>query len=85
MNNSQTLEQIKSLRLSGMYEHYKHLLTMPVQDHPDAHQLLAMLVQAEGLWRTNRKTERYIKQARFRYIAALESIDYHPERQLEKQ
>lgn len=84
MNNSQTLEQIKSLRLSGMYEHYRHLLTMPAQDHPNAHQLIAMLVQAEELWRTNRKTERYIKQARFRYIAALESIDYHPDRQLEK-
>jgi len=84
MNNSQTLEQLKSLRLSGMHEQYKQLLQLPSQEHPNAHQLLAMMVQAEQLWRTNRKTERYIKQARFRYVAALESIDYHPDRQLEK-
>lgn len=42
MNNSQTLEQLKELRLSGMYEHYKNLLKLPAQDHPDAHQLIAM-------------------------------------------
>lgn len=84
MNNSQTLEQLKSLRLNGMYEHYRHLLKLPVQEHPDAHQLIAMIVQAEQLWRDNRKTERYIQQARFRYVAALESIDYHPDRALEK-
>lgn len=84
MNNSQTLEQLKALRLSGMYDHYKHLLNLPAHEHPDAHQLLAMIVQAEQLWRTNRKTERYIKEARFRYVAALESLDFHPDRQLEK-
>ena len=84
MNNSQTLEQLKSLRLNGMYEHYRHLLKLPVQEHPDAHQLIAMVVQAEQLWRDTRKTERYIQQARFRYVAALESIDYHPDRALEK-
>lgn len=84
MNNSQTLEQLKELRLSGMYEHYKNLLKLPAQDHPEAHQLIAMMIQAEQLWRDNRKTERYIHQARFRYVAALESIDYHPDRALEK-
>jgi DNA replication protein DnaC len=84
MNNSQTLEQLKALRLSGMYDHYKHLLSLPAHEHPDAHQLLAMIVQAEQLWRTNRMTERYIKEARFRYVAALESLDFHPDRQLEK-
>lgn len=84
MNNSQTLEQLKGLRLNGMFEHYKHLLKLPVQEHPDAHQLVAMMTQAEQLWRDNRKTERYIQQARFRYVAALESIDYHPDRALEK-
>jgi DNA replication protein DnaC len=84
MNNTQTLEQLRSLRLTGMYDYYKQLLNMPAHEHPDAHQLIAMLAQSEHLWRTNRKTERYVKQARFRYTAALESIDYHPDRYLDK-
>jgi DNA replication protein DnaC len=84
MNTSQTLQQLQSLRLAGMYEHYKEVLTLPANQHPDAHQLLALLVQAEDLSRTNRKTERYVKLARFRYQAGLSSIDLTPERGLEK-
>lgn len=84
MNTSQTLQQLQSLRLAGMYEHYKEVFTLPANQHPDAHQLLALLVQAEDLSRTNRKTERYVKLARFRYQAGLSSIDLTPERGLEK-
>src|SRR3990170_5114522 len=84
MNTSQTLQQLQSLRLSGMYEHYKEVLTLPANQHPDGHQLLALLVQAEDQSRANRKTERYVKLARFRYQAGLSSIDLTPERGLEK-
>ena len=84
MNTSQTLQQLQSLRLSGMYDHYKEVLKLPANQHPAGHQLVALLVQAEEQSRTNRKTERYVKLARFRYQAGLSSVEITPERGLEK-
>ena len=84
MNTSQTLQQLQSLRLSGMHEQYKEVLTIPANQHPGGHELLALLVHAEEQSRTNRKTERYVKLARFRYQAGLSSIDISPERGLAK-
>jgi len=84
MNTSQTLEQLKSLRLNGMHEHYADILRMPAHDHPDTHNLIAMMTQSEMLYRTNRKTQIYVRDARFRYQANIEGIDYHPDRSLDK-
>lgn len=84
MNTSQTLQQLQSLRLSGMYEHYKEVLKLPVNQHPGGHELLALLVHAEEQSRTNRKTERYIKLAKFRYQAGLSSVEITDERGLDK-
>jgi DNA replication protein DnaC len=84
MNTSQTLQQLFSLRLTGMHAHYKEVLKMPANQHPSGHELLALLVQAEEQSRTNRKTERYIKLAKFRYEAALSLIEMNTERGLEK-
>lgn len=84
MNTSQTLDQLKSLRLNGMYEHYADVLCMPSHDLPDTHNLIAMLTQSEMLYRANRKTQIYVKDARFRYQANMEGIDYHPDRNLDK-
>jgi DNA replication protein DnaC len=84
MNTSQTLEQLKSLKLNGMYEHYAQIAQMPTHEIPDTHELIAMLAQSEMLSRTNRKTQVYVKQARFRYQATMEGIDYLPQRMLNK-
>ena len=84
MNTSQTLEQLKCLKLNGMYEHYAQIAQMPTHEIPDTHELIAMLAQSEMLSRTNRKTQVYVKQARFRYQATMEGIDYLPQRMLNK-
>jgi DNA replication protein DnaC len=57
---------------------------MPSHDHPDSHELIAMLTQSELLYKTNRKTQKYVRDARFRYLANLEGVDYHPDRNLNK-
>lgn len=57
---------------------------MPSHNIPDTHNLIAMLAQSEWLYRTNRKTQIYVKDARFRYQANVEGIDYHPDRNLNK-
>ncbi|MEM6523427.1 MAG: IS21-like element helper ATPase IstB [Bacteroidota bacterium] len=47
-------------------------------------QTLAMLTDAEWEYRINSRTERYIKQAAFRYRAAIEQIRFDPARNLDK-
>jgi DNA replication protein DnaC len=84
MNTSQTLQQLQSLRLSGMHDHYKEVLKLPAHQHPGGHELLALLAQAEEQSRADRKTERYIKLAKFRYQAGLSSVETTGERGLEK-
>lgn len=81
---SQTLEELKSLKLTGMYEHYAQVLQMPTHELPDTHELIAMLAQSEMLYRTNRRTQINVRDARFRYQATIEGIEYHPNRKLDK-
>lgn len=84
MNTSQTLDQLKTLKLNGMYEHYSEVLKMPIHDLPDTHDLIAMLTQSELLYKTNRRSQINVKNAHFRYQATVEGIDYHPDRNLNK-
>lgn len=84
MNNKATLEKIGQLRLYGMLSAYQSILS-----HPSAHdytndELLAHLIDAEWLDRDNRKYKRLLKSAGFRYTAGLETIDYSPVRNLDK-
>jgi hypothetical protein len=44
--STKTLQQLQSLRLNGMYQHYREVLNLPANEHPTGHELLAMLVQA---------------------------------------
>ncbi len=81
---SQTLDELKSLKLNGMYEHYAQVLQMPTHELPDTHELIAMLAQSEKLYRTNRKTQINVRDARFRYQATVEGIEYNPNRKLDK-
>jgi len=49
-----------------------------------ADELVSILVDAEWEWRQHCKMQRYIKQAGFRSQAAVEEIDFHANRNLNK-
>jgi DNA replication protein DnaC len=84
MNQQETLQQMRVLNLSGMLSAYQNILNMPPQMQPPIDQLLAQLLDAEYLQRTNRKTEACIRAAHFRYQAMIEQIQYLPNRGLDK-
>ena len=84
MNTEQTLAQMRTIKLHGMALSYQALLTMPLEQHPPADQLIAQLVDAEFLHRQHQKTMASIRVAKFRYQAAIEEIQYLPERNLDK-
>ena len=85
MNTTQTLEQMKQLRLQGMYHAYRSQLELPLDQQLDGHDLVAHLVQSEELNRNNEKTAYYLKLAKLRLPATVEQIECGPARNLSKQ
>lgn len=84
MNNEQTLEKIKSLRLFGMYESFRNALETGMVHDFKADEFIAHLVEAEYEDKSDRKIQRLIKNARFKFIAQIEEIKYSVERNLRK-
>jgi len=85
MNSTQTLEQMKQLRLMGMHQAYRSQLELPLNQQLEGHDLIAQLVQSEELTRSNEKTAYYLKLAKLRLPATVEQIECSPSRNLTKQ
>ena len=81
--NTNTLEQMKQLRLYGMHRAFESSLA-PESIHYTNDELIAYLTQSEWDDRQNRKIDRLTKSAHFRYSAVIEAIDYDPSRALDK-
>jgi len=81
--NTQTLEQMKQLRLYGMIRAFNTSLSSDSIGYTND-ELIAYLMQSEWDDRQNRKIERLTKAARFRYSAVMENIDYDSSRNLDK-
>lgn len=84
MNNQNTIEKMKQMRLSGMAQlHYTNMTNNINMDYT-IDQYVSMLVDQEWENRQNRKIKTLIKSARFRYPASIQDIDYTANRQLDK-
>ncbi len=82
--NTATLEKMRKMKLSGMHRLFKTSLETeePTAYTPD--ELIAHLVDGEWDDRQNRSIEQKIKNARFRYRAALEDMYYPSDRNIDK-
>ena len=85
MNTTATLEQLHDLKLAGMARGYEAILQMPMNKHPQAHELIALLTQAEKQNRVQYKTQIYLKFSRLRYVALMEDISCGKDRNLSKE
>lgn len=84
MNTSETLEKMSQMRLPGMKESYGLHLGTGHSGTITNDELVALLIESEYVDRQNRKTERLIKNAKFRYQASIEEIEFIPVRNLDK-
>jgi len=84
MNTQQTLDQLIQLRLHGMAQRYKTILDLPLQQIPDLHTFMAMLVECEQRYRNDHRSERLLKKSKIRYDAVPEDIQCSVERGLTK-
>jgi len=83
MNNPETIDKMKAMKLYGMARAMASAMDMGIKDiTPD--EFTAHLVDAEWDDRHNRRFARLIKAARFRYTASFEEIDFNLKRDLSK-
>jgi len=84
MNNNQTIEKLKQMRLSAMAElHLQYVKNNQLND-VTIDEYLGLLIEHEWEHRQNMKIERLIKQARFRQKASIAEVSYVPTRNLDK-
>lgn len=85
MNTEATLQQLQELKLEGMAKSYQAILKLPINNQPEAHELLAHLVQQEIESKQTKRTQMYLRLSKLRYAAILEQVKCSPERNLKKE
>lgn len=82
--NATTLDKMRKMKLLGMYRTFKTNLESEQGETYTPDEIIAHLIDAEWDDRQNRNIEHKIKNARFRYKAALEDLHYHTDRNIDK-
>jgi len=76
MFDNATINHLHDLRLGVMAACFKEQQQKPDISSLSFEERFALLVEAEWFGRRNKRTERLVKQAGFRFPAAIENIDY---------
>ena len=84
MNNEATITRMQKMKLYGMLRAFNQSLEAGMMNKVTADELLGHLIDAEWDDRHNRRLQRLIKAAKFRYQASLDEIDFNLDRGLDK-
>ena len=84
MFDNATINQLRELRLSAMAEGFKEQQNKTGIISLSFEERFALLVEAEWLARRNKRTERLVRQAGFRFPAAVEDIDWQDKKGIAK-
>ena len=79
-----TLDIMKNMKLHGMVDAYEAVLGLPINQHPEAHEMIAALLNAEQENRVHRRMKMFLRLSKLRYSATLQDITCSPSRNLEK-
>ena len=84
MNQTATMQKLDEMRLGGFSRVYREMLCTGMNKDFTIEEIIAHLVQAEWDDRYNKRLQRLIAKAKFRYQASMEQIDYVAKRGLDK-
>ncbi|MBT3198080.1 MAG: ATP-binding protein, partial [Gammaproteobacteria bacterium] len=84
MTNQQTLEQLYSMKLSGIAQALEQQYEQPQTHELSFDERLSLLIDREQIYRENRRLSRLLKAAKLRVPACIEEINYRHRRGLEK-
>jgi len=82
--NEATLETMHKMNLLGMYRVFKTSLESGKKEKCTTDEMISNLVQSEWDDRQNRGIERLVKNARFRYKASMEELNFKIDRNMDK-
>lgn len=82
--NTNTLDKLRKLKFFGMFHAFKSSLETGKTNDYTADELLGHLVDIEWEYRQNRRIDRQLLYARFRYKASVEEIHYHADRSIDR-
>ena len=82
--NQETLDKMRRMRLFGMYHAFKSGMETPRSEPYTADEMTSMLIESEWDDRQNRKIQRNIQNATFRYKASVEQLDFNDARNLDR-
>lgn len=84
MNNTQTCEKLRAMRLQAMAELHEQNLSSNQYSKMSADEYLGLLTDHQWEARQHQKTNRLLKQAHFKQRTTLEEINYTQQRNLDK-
>ena len=84
MDQTATMQKLEEMRLNGFARIYKEMQETRMNQDFTTDEVIAHMVQAEWDDRYNRRLQRLISKAKFRYNANMEQVDYIEKRKLDK-
>ena len=84
MFDNATLNQLRELRLTAMADGFREQANRGETSSLSFEERFALLVDAEWQSRRNKRTERLVRQAGFRFPAAIENIDWQSKQGITK-
>lgn len=82
--NENTLEKMRKMKFYGMFRAFKTSFESHNQEGYTSDEIISHLIQSEWDDRQNRSIEQRIKNAKFRYKASLEELNYNTDRNIDK-
>jgi len=82
--NTSTLEKMHKMKLYGMHKAFKTSIESGRTENWTADEMISILVNSEWDERKNRSIDRLMFNAKFRYKASLEELNYDTDRNLDK-
>jgi len=85
MNTQDTLQELQKLKLHGMAKRYEAVLGQSAHEQPEPHMLVALLTEAESVYRVHQRTQLYLRLSKLRYNATPEQVNCTAGRGLTKE
>lgn len=82
--NTTSLEKMRKMKFYGMHRAFKISMESGKHETYTPDEIVAHLIEAEWEDRQNRSIDQKIKNAKFRYKAAIEDLSYDAERNIDK-
>ena len=82
--NTATLEKMRKMKLFGMHRAFKTSIESGKTENYTSDEMISNLIESEWDDRHNRSIERQLKNARFRYKASMEELNYQIDRNIDK-